>query len=240
MADAQRLRGRAGPHLHPNRDWGSVACRVLALEPPRRLAYSWDAQGLESTVTFTLEPTPGGTRLTMEQTGFKPRSGPGLPRREIRLGRHVRQARRAARGGSGMSAAAAMRQIHRWTSIVFTLAVVRQFRGDGIRYAAALDHLRAAPAAVRATADGAVPVCAAISEARYGGRLNAARTEALSPWASAGAAASAIDKDHRSPSRCAMGGWCPQPRPRPHDDALVHRLFREAADDVGRHHQSAR
>lgn len=53
-------------------DWGSVACRVLELEPHKTLAYTWDAMGLESTVTWTLTPTAAGTRLRMEQEGFRP------------------------------------------------------------------------------------------------------------------------------------------------------------------------
>ena len=56
-------------------DWGSVDCKVLAAEPNRRLAYSWDAMGLESTVTWTLTPTKGGTHLRMEQAGFRPDQG---------------------------------------------------------------------------------------------------------------------------------------------------------------------
>jgi uncharacterized protein YndB with AHSA1/START domain len=56
-------------------DWGSVDCKVLAAEPNRRLAYSWDAMGLESTVTWTLTPTGGGTHLRMEQAGFRPDQG---------------------------------------------------------------------------------------------------------------------------------------------------------------------
>jgi uncharacterized protein YndB with AHSA1/START domain len=53
-------------------DWGSVDCEVLALEPAKTLSYSWDAMGLESVVTWTLTPTASGTRLRMEQTGFRP------------------------------------------------------------------------------------------------------------------------------------------------------------------------
>lgn len=57
-------------------DWGAVAARIVAAEPPRTLAYSWDAFGLESVVTFTLTPagTPLGTatRLHLEQRGFRP------------------------------------------------------------------------------------------------------------------------------------------------------------------------
>jgi uncharacterized protein YndB with AHSA1/START domain len=53
-------------------DWGAVDCKVLAIEPNRALSYSWDAMGLESTVTWTLTPTAAGTHLRMEQAGFKP------------------------------------------------------------------------------------------------------------------------------------------------------------------------
>lgn len=56
-------------------DWGSVNCEVLAVEPQRRLAYTWSAYGLESTVTWTLTPTDTGTHLRMEQAGFRPDQG---------------------------------------------------------------------------------------------------------------------------------------------------------------------
>ncbi|MBV9991850.1 MAG: SRPBCC domain-containing protein [Alphaproteobacteria bacterium] len=51
--------------------WGSVDCKVLEIEPQKTLAYSWDAMGLESTVTWTLTPTGAGTHLRMEQSGFR-------------------------------------------------------------------------------------------------------------------------------------------------------------------------
>jgi uncharacterized protein YndB with AHSA1/START domain len=53
-------------------DWGTVDCRVLAVEPNRTLSYTWAALGLESIVTWTLTPTGSGTRLRMEQSGFRP------------------------------------------------------------------------------------------------------------------------------------------------------------------------
>jgi uncharacterized protein YndB with AHSA1/START domain len=53
-------------------DWGSVDCRVLEIEPQRSLAYSWDAMGLESIVTWTLTPSAAGTHVRMEQAGFRP------------------------------------------------------------------------------------------------------------------------------------------------------------------------
>jgi len=60
-------------------DWGGVLdCEVLAIEPNRRLSYTWNfvhddaAYNLKSVVTFTLTPTPAGTHLRMEQMGFGP------------------------------------------------------------------------------------------------------------------------------------------------------------------------
>lgn len=60
-------------------DWGGVLdCEVLVVEPIRELSYTWNfrhddaAFNLESVVTFTLTPTATGTRLRMEQTGFRP------------------------------------------------------------------------------------------------------------------------------------------------------------------------
>ncbi|MBX3586105.1 MAG: SRPBCC domain-containing protein [Ramlibacter sp.] len=53
-------------------DWGSVDCQVVALEPNRTLSYTWAAMGLESVVTWTLTPAGTGTRLRMEQSGFRP------------------------------------------------------------------------------------------------------------------------------------------------------------------------
>jgi uncharacterized protein YndB with AHSA1/START domain len=53
-------------------DWGSVDCQVLTVEPNKTLSYTWGALGLESVVTWTLTPTPTGTHLRMEQSGFRP------------------------------------------------------------------------------------------------------------------------------------------------------------------------
>lgn len=49
---------------------GVIDCEVLAVDPPRRLSYTWVSMGLESVVTFTLAPTATGARLRMEQSGF--------------------------------------------------------------------------------------------------------------------------------------------------------------------------
>jgi uncharacterized protein YndB with AHSA1/START domain len=59
-------------------DWGGVGCKVLAVEPSRTLSYAWDhahddaAHDPRSVVAFTLTPTSTGTRLRLEQQGFRP------------------------------------------------------------------------------------------------------------------------------------------------------------------------
>jgi uncharacterized protein YndB with AHSA1/START domain len=59
-------------------EWGVLDCEVLVVEPNKELAYTWNhvhddpAFNLQSTVTFTLTPTAAGTRLRMEQSGFRP------------------------------------------------------------------------------------------------------------------------------------------------------------------------
>lgn len=57
-------------------DWGGVDCEVRTVEPNRRLSYSWDTKDLRSVVTWTLVSTGAGTRLRMEQTGFRPDQQP--------------------------------------------------------------------------------------------------------------------------------------------------------------------
>jgi uncharacterized protein YndB with AHSA1/START domain len=49
---------------------GIIDCEVLVVEPNSRLTYSWGTMGMESAVTWTLTPTPGGTQVRMEQSGF--------------------------------------------------------------------------------------------------------------------------------------------------------------------------
>lgn len=60
-------------------EWGGVLdCEVLAIEPHKKLSYTWNfahedaAFNLHSVVTFTLTPTHAGTHLRMEQAGFQP------------------------------------------------------------------------------------------------------------------------------------------------------------------------
>ncbi|WP_304164971.1 SRPBCC domain-containing protein [Phenylobacterium aquaticum] len=69
----------------PVMGWNGVTdCEVLVLEPPHRLAYSWNASGeqaadgLKTVVTWTLTPAEGGTRVRMEQSGFRPQDEGGF------------------------------------------------------------------------------------------------------------------------------------------------------------------
>ena len=73
------FRPNVGHRFQLRGDWGGVLdCEVMAVEPNRALTYSWNfahpdpAYGLESVVAFTLTPTATGTRLRMEQSGFRP------------------------------------------------------------------------------------------------------------------------------------------------------------------------
>lgn len=57
----------------PMPQWnGIIDSEVLAIEPHHRLVYTWASMGLDSTVTWTLTPTAGGTHVRMEQSGFRP------------------------------------------------------------------------------------------------------------------------------------------------------------------------
>lgn len=80
--------GAHGTVTWPNED--AVPIRIEAIDPPHRISYRWcnddtgrapDAvtDGAPSTVfTFTLEPTPGGTQLTVEETGFETSADPAV------------------------------------------------------------------------------------------------------------------------------------------------------------------
>ena len=68
-----------GHRFHLTGEWGgTLDCEVLEIDPGRTLTYTWDyahddpAYDLRSVVTFTLTPTPTGTLLRVEQTGFRP------------------------------------------------------------------------------------------------------------------------------------------------------------------------
>jgi uncharacterized protein YndB with AHSA1/START domain len=63
----------------PMPQWNGVTdCEVLAVEPNKKLSYSWCASGEEAAtgwktvVTWTLTPTKNGVHVRMEQSGFRP------------------------------------------------------------------------------------------------------------------------------------------------------------------------
>ena len=49
---------------------GIVHCEVLECAPPSQLAYSWAGGGIDTRVSYRLEPDGGGTRVFFEQSGF--------------------------------------------------------------------------------------------------------------------------------------------------------------------------
>jgi uncharacterized protein YndB with AHSA1/START domain len=53
---------------------GTVNCRVVEIDPQRKLSYTWVVGDMEidTVVTFTLAPTTSGTRLSIVQSGFRP------------------------------------------------------------------------------------------------------------------------------------------------------------------------
>ena len=66
----------------PMPQWNGVTdCEVLVVEPLERLSYTWcssgdqAANGLKTVVEWTLTPTPNGTLVRMEQSGFRPQDG---------------------------------------------------------------------------------------------------------------------------------------------------------------------
>lgn len=67
-----RLVGKANPGWR-----GFVECEVLEAREPSVLRYLWDddGKGRPTHVAYTLEPHAGGTRLTLEHTGFTGVSG---------------------------------------------------------------------------------------------------------------------------------------------------------------------
>jgi uncharacterized protein YndB with AHSA1/START domain len=50
---------------------GTVNCRFLEIDDQTKLVYAWSVPGMDTVVTFTLAPTPSGTRLSLVQSGFK-------------------------------------------------------------------------------------------------------------------------------------------------------------------------
>lgn len=62
----------------PMPGWSGITnCEVVEIDPPRRLVYRWgdgseSDSGLQTIVSWTLVPSPGGTIVRMEHSGFRP------------------------------------------------------------------------------------------------------------------------------------------------------------------------
>ena len=57
----------------PKPGWdGVVNGRLLEIEAQRKLSWQWVVGDIDTVVTFTLTPTPSGTRVSLVQSGFKP------------------------------------------------------------------------------------------------------------------------------------------------------------------------
>lgn len=57
----------------PQPGWdGTVNCRMLEIDAPKKISYAWVVGDIDTVVTFTLTPTASGTRLSLVQSGFKP------------------------------------------------------------------------------------------------------------------------------------------------------------------------
>ncbi|MDB5100411.1 MAG: Activator of Hsp90 ATPase 1 family protein [Cyanobacteria bacterium RYN_339] len=59
----------------PNPHWdGTVHCEVLVVEEPSKLSHTWCGGGLETVLTWTLDPSAsGGTILHLDHDGFLPK-----------------------------------------------------------------------------------------------------------------------------------------------------------------------
>jgi uncharacterized protein YndB with AHSA1/START domain len=57
----------------PQPGWdGVVNCRILEIDAPKTLSYTWVVGDMDTVVTFALAPTATGTRMSLVQSGFKP------------------------------------------------------------------------------------------------------------------------------------------------------------------------
>jgi len=51
---------------------GTVSCRLIDIDAPKKLTYAWGVPGLDTVMSFTLTETSSGTLLSIVQSGFKP------------------------------------------------------------------------------------------------------------------------------------------------------------------------
>ncbi|PLT30599.1 SRPBCC family protein [Peribacillus deserti] len=59
-----------GHEFHIQSPFGPSPCRVLQVDPPNRLSFSWDTDGW--VVVFELEERDGKTEFTLTHSGWKP------------------------------------------------------------------------------------------------------------------------------------------------------------------------
>jgi uncharacterized protein YndB with AHSA1/START domain len=56
----------------PVQGWdGIIDSEVVVVEPNKKLSYAWTTMGLATVVVFTLAASNGGTKVRMEQSGFR-------------------------------------------------------------------------------------------------------------------------------------------------------------------------
>ena len=56
----------------PVQGWdGIIDSEVVVVEPNKKLSYTWTTMGLATVVVFTLAASNGGTKVRMEQSGFR-------------------------------------------------------------------------------------------------------------------------------------------------------------------------
>lgn len=65
------IRAEVGHSFHLDMGpWGKQPCEVLEVLPEKKLVFSFAKGSLDTTLTFTLEPSGTGTRLVLEHAGF--------------------------------------------------------------------------------------------------------------------------------------------------------------------------
>jgi uncharacterized protein YndB with AHSA1/START domain len=81
-----------GHHFNLRGDWGGVLdCEVIAVEPNKKLSYTWNfahddaAYNVKSVVTLTLTPTSHGDSPAHGTVGLPAGSAAGLPGRQGRV-----------------------------------------------------------------------------------------------------------------------------------------------------------
>ena len=82
LTAGRKFQFRREPMPHWN---GVIDCKVLVVEPLKRLSYRWGAMGLETVVEWTLTPAEGRHASAHGAIRLCFRAGPRLQGRKIRL-----------------------------------------------------------------------------------------------------------------------------------------------------------